>query len=486
VSGFDAVQRVVLQTPRGDHVAHVVLSMPSAQAGRGFLRRLAASKLVAFGLKPDRADQTEVSIGLTFRGLQSLLVPRGYLAAVRRISRAFVEGAPARAAAHLGDTGCSAVSQWRKAFDQEQAQILVSVQAQGCWRLGRALTAIRRMARAEKMGWCQPMLGARLAPPEGAAISAHGVQSWVHFGYRDGLSRVRIRGLELAGALQQRVHEPGEFILGYPNDHGSNPGQMPNAPRRIREFFRCGSFGVLRVIKQDVDAFNARVDAWARQVAQERLVNLKAKGGAAEEQALTPWREYVKAKLCGRWPDGRLFDASGERPCEGTDTTADFFHAADALGQRCPLGAHIRRMNPREAPGDAQSEGVAHSRVRALIRRGLPYGDWRDCDRGLLAWFFCASIEDQFEHLVGQWGDRPPLGVAVSGKDPLIGQHTSDAAAFVVPRADDITRPHRLTGLQPFCTTRGTLYAFYPSRSALQRLADEDYDLKNEPEDDAV
>jgi signal transduction histidine kinase len=32
--------------------------------------------------------------------------------------------------------------------------------------------------------------------------------------------------------------------------------------------------------------------------------------------------------------------------------------------------------------------------------------------RGLMGQFFCASIEDQYEHLVGQWADRVPLASA--------------------------------------------------------------------------
>ena len=55
--------------------------------------------------------------------------------------------------------------------------------------------------------------------------------------------------------------------------------------------------------------------------------------------------------------------------------------------------------------------------------------------RGLLGHFFCASIEDHFEHLVSQWANRPPLGFAAADRalDPLAGSRQDGDAALGVP-----------------------------------------------------
>jgi deferrochelatase/peroxidase EfeB len=248
-------------------------------------------------------------------------------------------------------------------------------------------------------------------------------------------------------------------------------------PPRIRDLFRHGSFGILRRIEQDVKTFDAAVQRWAAQVERERMVyNPDAK-------THQHWCTYVKAKLCGRWPEGMLFDANGDHAATALPA-ADFTHTADDRGVRCPLGAHTRRMNPRL--GASVPTGAVHAQHRPLIRRGTPYGGWQDAECGLLGWFFCASIEDQFEHLLGQWADRPPLGQAVRGKDPLVGMHGPGDDRFDIPRGDAQAGNewHQLSGLKPFCTTRGTLYAFYPARDALLRLATADYELKDEIDED--
>ena len=58
-------------------------------------------------------------------------------------------------------------------------------------------------------------------------------------------------------------------------------------------------------------------------------------------------------------------------------------------------------MNPRKDP-------IVPLSKRPLIRRGMPYGpkfdQEPDAPRGLLGLFFCASLEDQFEHLLIEWG----------------------------------------------------------------------------------
>jgi deferrochelatase/peroxidase EfeB len=290
-------------------------------------------------------------------------------------------------------------------------------------------------------------------------------QQWVHFGYRDGLSHVAIKGWS-EREKNRFSHEPGEFLLGYANDHGVNPWVLASSPLPVREFFRNGSFGVLRQMQQHVDAFEDFVQAHA----EARVRTL----GSEMEEA----RAYIKAKLCGRWPNGSRFEgAEWDRPGQ-TNPLDEFDYAHDPEGLGCPFGSHVRRMNPR-------SEDTLHARHRPLLRRGMPYGKRGEKPCGLLGLFFCASIEDQFEHLLGHWGEGVPLGSLDGGsaKDPLFGQHADPRAVFEIPGAAEGLR--QLKDLRPFVLTRGTVYAFYPGLATLKRIVSQD-NVKYFREEDPV
>jgi hypothetical protein len=129
-------------------------------------------------------------------------------------------------------------------------------------------------------------------------------------------------------------------------------------------------------------------------------------------------------------------------------------------------------MNPREDP-------VVPFLRRPLLRRGMAYGkpyvqndSAASADRGLLGLFFCSSIEDQFEHVVGNWAQDSPMGIPGQGpnQDPLIGSQDGLHNALKIPMLDDQfnRKDLHLQGLKPFVKTTGTLYAFFPSRSTLK------------------
>ena len=83
----------------------------------------------------------------------------------------------------------------------------------------------------------------------------------------------------------------------------------------------------------------------------------------------------LAAKIVGRWPDGTPLSLSPDGPDAtiSSDQTRinDFGYADDADGLRCPLGAHIRRTNPRDAEGFF--DGRLSNRHR-IVRRGRSYG----------------------------------------------------------------------------------------------------------------
>ena len=134
---------------------------------------------------------------------------------------------------------------------------------------------------------------------------------------------------------------------------------------------------------------------------------------AAAALRRTATRRSSRPRSSGAGRNGTPLVALARRPASRTSTPRppganDFRYAGDDPdGRRCPLGAHIRRSNPRDALG---FDGLLSFRHR-MIRRGMPYGpplpaeatedDARD--RGLVFVCFNASISRQFEGVQAQW-----------------------------------------------------------------------------------
>ena len=386
----------------------------------------------------------QLSLGLTRRGLEHARVPAHVLSSLASKAPAFMAGAALRSASHLGHGGVDAAECWEEAFEFTALDAVLSLHSATLGPLDVETEAVEDLAKKTHVKVRRLPLASSLPAPDG--------EQWVHFGYRDALSRVGIEGWTSQSALAQckavSRHAAGEFVLGHRQNSGANPW-LASAGQRVwaselRAFFNNGSFGVLHQLEQDVAEFEFFVFAAAR----------------AERMTV----DEVKAKLCGRTPEGWPL---AKPLCAHPD--ADFDYEFDPHGRACPFGGHVRRMNPR---GDA----LAHSRPRPLLRRGMPYGPtWQhppeNKPRGLMAQFFCASIEDQFEHLIGQWAERVPLGSLDAGgaRDPLIGAHEAGDGGFEIPMPDG--PPRFLDGLSRFTRTRGLAYLFYPSVSALAQIA---------------
>jgi Dyp-type peroxidase family len=196
---------------------------------------------------------------------------------------------------------------------------------------------------------------------------------------------------------------------------------------------------------------------------------------AAAERYPLGGAEKLAAKVVGRWHDGAPLETHPDGPDPSFDASAsganDFRYGADRDGRRCPLGAHIRRSNPRDALG---FEGKLSFRHR-MIRRGMPYGpplpdgalDDDDVDRGLVFVSFQASIFRQFEGVQTPWindGDIFGLG---NDKDFLLGDGAGSGKMTIQGK-----RPFFLTPQETFVVTRGGEYLFVPGISALQAIAD--------------
>jgi hypothetical protein len=145
----------------------------------------------------------------------------------------------------------------------------------------------------------------------------------------------------------------------------------------------------------------------------------------------------------------------------------EFDYGNDPDGVRCPLGAHVRRANPRVG----LKWGTTRTKRHRIIRRGMPYHDGETSGtRGLIFVCFNADIARQFELIQGQWlmdGDAFGLG---SDQDFLLG-HDDPAGKTTIQ--GDRQRPARFLRRpdEQFVTTRGGYYLFVPGLSALESIA---------------
>jgi deferrochelatase/peroxidase EfeB len=457
------VQKLALTGYDFDNSVHLVLQVTDtgkAQARR-FLAELLQQELPTFGDRA-RGDDHAINIGLTFQGLVKLEVDERYLQELALKAPAFCEGAPSRAARHLGDSGESAAERWDHVYWRDNAHALISIHAVNEHRAREVADQLAAVSGAQDgfKGWDKSdrVLGEHLTKDRG--------HRKVHFGFRDNIVRPVIAGAP--GSEERPCHSAGELLLGYPNDEGFNRW-ADRTPEETARFFRNGSFAVFRKIEQHEDRLDDFLTAQSVELLRARNEKLSESEAVVQCASL---KTYLKAKLCGRWPNGaRVQPGENSPPPDPTskklEADSEFNFADDPQGHGCPFGAHIRRTSPRDDP-------VLPLRRRPLFRRAMPYGPpvgvGRDnAQRGLIGLFFCASIEDQFEHVMSEWIEKMPMGPPSSGdaKDPLVGNNDDFDSAFDIPSPDGRIR---LRGFQPFVTTHGTLYAFYPSRHALHQI----------------
>jgi hypothetical protein len=161
-------------------------------------------------------------------------------------------------------------------------------------------------------------------------------------------------------------------------------------------------------------------------------------------------------------------------PSPGFDPAApganDFRYAGDPDGRRCPIGAHVRRSNPRDALG---WEGALTYRHR-MIRRGMPYGpplpegalEDDGVDRGLVFVSFQASIARQFEAVQTQWLNDGNIFGLGHDRDFLLGDPSGMGKMTI--QGDP---PFFLSPQEAFVRTRGGEYLFVPGMRALAAIA---------------
>jgi Dyp-type peroxidase family len=282
-----------------------------------------------------------------------------------------------------------------------------------------------------------------------------------HFGFRDGISQPTIAGFGRTDVPMNTI-EPGEFVLGYHNEHGQF-GQAPDLGRN-------GSYLVFRQLQQDVRGFWRFADAATR----------NSDGSSNEAQ-----RTWLAAKMVGRWPSGAPLVKAPDRDNPTLATDNDFAYAAtDLYGFGCPIGAHVRRGNPRDSlePGPGTQQSINIAKHHRLIRRGREYGQAvdptslfsndsapaADVDRGLHFICLCSDIARQFEFVQHTWLMSTKFSGLYDDADPVLGAQPASGGTFTV-QAQPLR--HRYAGLHRFVTVRGGAYFFLPGIRAMKYLS---------------
>jgi Dyp-type peroxidase family len=444
------IQAFILRGYALTTVRYFVLQVTDAAAARSFLGRLVGAgapaplQLTTAAVWAAGEPQLDygLNVGITWTGL--LALGAGILPDLSfRSFPAFMAGSAARASV-VGDTGSSAPENWTGGLGSGNDHLLLSLFGPD----GASLESLSERLRGLFTGALR-----ELAVFTGGALPGRRV----HFGYRDGISQPTIEGGPSDNIPDAQPVSPAwNFVL--LDDPAAGYYVPTPQPLGLN-----GSFGVFRILRQDVAEF-------------ERFL-------ARHRSAIDP--ELLAAKMCGRWRNGvplALSPASDTPdppvPQEGLN---DFDYVPspgkpagfdDREGDRTPLGSHIRRANPR---GETVQGGGGHD--HRLVRRGLPYGPVYDParpdgeERGLLGFFINARIETQFEFVMQAWLNDGGFAAGLPGDetDPLVGDRHA-GTDFSVPQAGPVPSL-TLPGLSRFVTTRGSAYCFLPSVSALQFLA---------------
>ncbi|MCZ6774674.1 MAG: peroxidase [Proteobacteria bacterium] len=502
------------------YARYVLFGIKNAFEGRRFVTELIPIITTAapWQIPGDDGDElpkpaVTTNIAFTYHGLKRLNLPEKSL---HSFPEAFSMGMRERRDL-LGDAGCSAPGNWDVVWNKkdERVDIWLSINGQNEKAIEVRYAEIQKVLANSNGGVIQ-LTGHRgddgandLAYQNAAALcdSEGKPTPKEHFGYTDGISNPFFEGTltnpayvlgsgkptrKSPGSLSGwEPLETGEFIMG----HRDEARELPDSPiPRLLSY--NGSFLIYRKLHENVGSFNRYIEEQGK----------KLPDGA----------EQVAAKFAGRWRNGAPIttfsteddankfvekvrkgkieseEAQGKiaksiaryKYLKLISEAVGFNYNDDLAGGGCPLGAHIRRVNPRGAlefgvKGAFDTPGALVNR-RRLLRRGLPYGmsdenSGDDGNHGIIFMAICASIERQFEFVQQQWVNYGNDFKIANEKDPLIGNHEADDGNWnghmIFPAEPGSGRaPFFCSGIPRFVEVRGGGYFFLPSLTALRLI----------------
>lgn len=489
---FDDMQ-VLLRFGNGKltESAFLLLQVTDADAARRWLEGAPISNAVA----QDSPPETSLQIAFSAQGLSVLGLDD---TTVEQFSDEFLVGMSSdhSRSRRLGDTGDNAPRNWLWGGPAQQApHVLLLLYAKSgglaAWRdqvtqgdFNTGFTLQRQLPTA--------------------ALEAR-----EPFGFIDGISQPKIDWAQLQSTDQHERDSYsnrlalGDIVLGYRNEYGLytdrpliNRQNDPNAvflpkaedmPEK-QDFGRNGCYLVIRQLQQDVPGFWRYVD--------------KATGHDPRK------RETLAASMVGRRRDGTPLVESSTQDIPGISPGSAknrFTYESDPLGQRCPIGAHIRRTNPRNGdypPGvtgllsrlvralgfglsHPEADLVASTRFHRLLRRGRNYGpmltpeeaiapDAPAAERGLQFICLVSNITRQFEFVQNAWSISSKFGGVQNERDPIIGTRDpllDGTGTDQFRRPDEFGPTQAVGGMPQFVTVKGGGYFFMPGLRAIRYLA---------------
>jgi deferrochelatase/peroxidase EfeB len=439
------VQGLIVRGYSHPFSCHMLFKFPDKGGAATFVTALLPylQNAETWRVKPKRM----LNIGLTYNGIVTVKPSlEGTF-----FSPSFTEGPassdPNGPQASLFDLGASAPTNWwYKKFATNDIHAVVHVYALTSDDLTALVTLVANAAAAAGVTELFP-----LNSGSGRLEQYELPGETVYFGYRDGIDNPDLGWP--SDPSNTTPQDLNNFVIGYP-PYNAGPIQGDAGV-----FAKDGCYNAFRIFYQDVEAFENFLDTNAAAVA--------AATGKSQQYA----RDWLAAKLVGRWYNGSPLILSPDAPDSSTAGATDFSYAGDTLGQRCPFSAHTRNANPRD-----EETNPADQPIPRIARRGMPYGapptppDYSG-DRGLIGLFLVGDLASQFE-LVYSWMNQnifSPL-FSRSTQDAVLANRQTPGAdtSFTIPTQG---RPIKIKALPQFLVTRGTAYFLLPSVTTLRNIA---------------
>jgi len=300
----------------------------------------------------------------------------------------------------------------------------------------------------------------------------HMKTGFVHFGYEDGMDNPSLDQStnKMPGKKYVDPQNLTYFLVGY---HG-NPTYysiVPEGNTEEAKFANNGFYNAFRMLQQDLQGFEDFLDHHAVHIALQ----------IGKDVAFA--RQWLAAKLVGRWQDGSPLILTPEAPDPSKSKETNFGYSGDPMGLKCPITSHSRVTNPRDS---TMTEG--NSPIPRILRRGVPYGptlknkEEYDGQSGLAGIFLVGNLANAFE-LVSGWINRnnftPDLAVQYpSTQDALLANRKAGTTTQTFPIPAGITNDAAgqiaTINIDPapilpqFIITIGSAYTFFPSMNALK------------------
>lgn len=474
-----------------DRARFYLVGIRDAAAVRAWL--LSAPVTTAVTMTPPPTSALQVAFSCS--GLQALGVSQATIAGFAAEFRSGMTGDKSRSR-RLGDVGANDPSQWLWGH-ANVPHLLIMLYAKE-----DLLDEWERVVKGDHWDSCFEVL---------TTLETSHLGEVEPFGFVDGISQPSLdweekRRAEGDQLTYSNMLALGEFMLGYPNEYAKytnrplidpaepHASELPTAEDRPdkKDLARNGTYLVMRQLQQDVRGFWQFLDKASNANPQERKRLAEAFVGRSLNGA--PLVDLRKEPIEGTGPD------------EKDRAYNQFTYDADPSGARCPLGAHVRRANPRNADFPNPVRGVishlvkllgfgrknlrddlmAPTRFHRILRRGREYGPGlspedamaaapvNEPERGLH--FIClnSNIARQFEFVQSAWLMSTKFDGLTEESDPLMGnrepvQGCPFTNTFSIPR--DGALRQRITDLPQFITVRGGGYFFLPGIRALRYFA---------------